>query len=346
MTIRRCAAVAMGLSVLCAGMAGTAAPRKKPSPAKKPAATKRVVRGTTQLKGDQARFGLEYTLGQAYPMNVMLKSAEYTVTPLKIGDTLYIPASGQKLLVLHYTLHNPRPQESLVRFDTFQFTVVDAGNANQEFVGDVGAEATRQTLDMNLKPGQKIDAYTGVMLPAKGEAPKLIVKSPDNLVLRYDLKGKAKPLAAPFADPADKAGATALEKVPAVMGTFYPAGNIELKLDGAAFQEEKIGDEDLSEGNRFFVIAITARNVAPSKQMLRFDTFALTLRDADGANVEWNQSLLQASRNNPIDMELDPGQEIRGRFFFQVPKDLALKDLSIREGSEGRAFVYDVSGAK
>ncbi|HEY3282554.1 MAG TPA: DUF4352 domain-containing protein [Armatimonadota bacterium] len=347
--IRGRAAVLVLAAALIAAPPLQAAAAKKKKPAAKPAAKKpapRVVKGTTQLKGDQAQFGLEYTLGKGSPMNITLKSAEYTVVPLHIGENLYIPKENTKLLVLHYTLHNPQHQEAQVRFDTFGFTVVDPEGTNQEFISAVGSEASQKDLDMNLKPAQKVEAYTAVQVPAKAEMPKLIIKASDELVLRYDLKGKVKPLPAPFADPEDKSGFTALGKVPATLGTYYSLGDFDVKVDGLSFRDTKIMENELEEGQRFVVIALTARNRHPAKRQLRFDTLNWSVRDQDGAEVEGYNNLLAGSRDADLDTELEPGQEIKARRYYRVPKDLGLKTLSVKLGDEGRAFVYDVSGLK
>src|SRR3954470_2382991 len=70
----------------------------KPSP-------ERGVRGATPLAGDIGRLGVTYTLPDC-PWNFTLKSAEFTVNRVIIGNNIYAPQADQKLLVLRYTVQN------------------------------------------------------------------------------------------------------------------------------------------------------------------------------------------------------------------------------------------------
>lgn len=332
----------------------SAATTKKPVPKKptakapaKPSTNNKATAGTTQLKGSTPKFGETWTLGKTYPWNFKLNSAEYSVEQLKIGDTIYFPPAGQKLLVLHFTVHNPQPREALMRFDTFNWTVVDAKDTNWEGISELGSEKTRERVEMEMKPAQKMDLYTAVLVPAKAEMPKLIVKGSDDLVLRYDLRGKVKGMPGPFADPKDKTGATALDRVPAQKGTYYPLGQFDVKLDGVSTSDKKIiNEEELEEGNSWVIVSMTAKNDSAEPKLLRFDTFEPKLLDQDGAEIEWNGNMLSGTRDKDIETSPEPGQELKFRYYFQIPSDVQLQSLTIREGGDGRTYVYDAEALK
>jgi hypothetical protein len=144
---------------------------------------------------------------------------------VNIDTSVYAPSAEEKLLVLRYTIHNPNKTERRYYWSTVGFTAVDAMNQNREFVQNAGSRETGEALNVNLKPAQKVEAYTVIKVPAKGVVPKLIVKPESGGVIRYDLRGVAKPLTAPFADPADKTGATALKEIPGQNGQYYPLQN-------------------------------------------------------------------------------------------------------------------------
>ena len=113
-------ALAISLS-LTVGVAPIYAQAKKASakksatvkPATKPKANPNspVLLGTTQLPGDFGQLGTTYTVGKSDPVNFTLKSAEYSITPLMVGNSIWVPKADQKLLVLHYTIHNPLKRE-------------------------------------------------------------------------------------------------------------------------------------------------------------------------------------------------------------------------------------------
>ena len=89
-----------------------------------------VVQGTTQLRGDTAQFGTTFTVGKQHPINFTLRSAEFTVERVNHGVRHVAPAADEKLLVLHFTLHNPRQQDYPLAPGALQgmptFTAVDA----------------------------------------------------------------------------------------------------------------------------------------------------------------------------------------------------------------------------
>jgi hypothetical protein len=339
-------AAAMLVALLCLTTAVMAAkPKPKPKPAPKPNPTNRATLGTTQLKGEYAEIGSTYTLGKGSPINVTLKSVEFTLNQVVIGDQIFFPKAEEKLLVVHYNLHNPQAGETLARYDYFSVTVVDSKNENHEYIQNAGVEATKNFMEIALKPGQKVDAYLIVPVPAKGEIPKMIFKSSDNLVLRYDLKGKVKPLVAPYADPADPSGASALANTPAKFGTSYPLGEFNFNLEGTSLSEDAIAGWELAEGNRYLALNATVKNASPVKQFLRGDAFAISLKDVDGSEVTYNGDMLLASRDKPVETDVSPGQELKVRILFQVPKDVGLKTLAISR-SEGHPLEYDMSGVK
>jgi len=345
-------AAIVSLLICPAGMAAKAKPKPK-APVKKPAAVKappktpHVVLGTTQLSGENAQLGTVYTLGKSSPMNITLRSAEYTVEAVRIGDQTYAPSAEEKLLVLHLTYHNPQKGEQFVRWDSFGFTIVDPKDQNHDGLKDLGTEKDSASYSMSMKPAQKTDVFGVMVVPAAGEMPKLIIKSSDELVLRYDLHGKVKGLPALYADPADKTGATALAKITATAGTYYPIGMFSFKLNKVEYSSEtKMGDNDLDEGQKFLVVSFSLKNTSASQQFFRWDSLTNKLIDVDGVEVaRCSTDVFQASKNNSFSNNIQPGQEMNFRYIYKVPNDTDLKTLAIAEG-DGRTFEFDISGTK
>jgi hypothetical protein len=69
-------------------------------------------------------------------------------------------------------------------------------------------------------------------------------------VIRYDLRGVAKPLTSPFADPSDKTGATALTEIPAQIGQYYPLHNFDIKVLETGYADA-LGETVPEEANDF-----------------------------------------------------------------------------------------------
>ncbi len=310
--------------------------------AAKTTSTNKAKLGTTQLSGENAQIGTTYTLGKVNPINITVNSIRYMVERVPIGTTVFAPKSGEKLLMITYTLHNPQKRDFGIAWSTLNFTVVDSNNTNRKYVQDVGMDTTHEKGYIALKPAQKAKFYTLITVPAKGEMPKLIIESGDHLVLRYDLRGKVLPLSAPIADPNDKSGATALEEVPAQPNTFYPYGLFDLKLDSIELSDQPIHGRVPKKGNKYLVYKVTAKNCSVNKCGVAWSTFEPTLMDADGAEIKWNSDTLYASRDDNVSMSVESGKEFRFRQYFEVPEDLDLQTLSIKEGGS-RAYMFDVS---
>jgi hypothetical protein len=307
--------------------------------------------GTTQLAGGVGEIGKAYTLGVKSPMNFTLRSAEWSVTRVTVGRDVYAPKADEKLLVLHYTVQNPMKQDQDFSYADFRFTAVDGKDINHVFDGYVAREGTSESLDLYLKPAQKIDVLTAWTLPASGVIPKLIVQrtGEDNApVLRYDLRGKVKPLSAPFADPSDPTGSSALGEVPAKIGVAYPLRIFDIKLEGVSFGTTALGQRAPSEGKRYLIASFLIRNGTASsaeQAPYSYGEFRFALKDADGERMEFDGELLKSTRDEPAQGYLKPGEEYRFRVYFELDQGVNGKTLFVTDRNS-RVYAFDLSAFK
>lgn len=336
---------------LALGAALPAMAAKKPA-AKKPAPKRRPVKGTTQFKGDQAQLGQMYTLGKEEPINIAVNSVRYSAERIRIGENCYVPKANEKLLVIDFMLQNPNKTETLARFDTVHFFAVDSKDVNRENPQQIGVPETQEDLNMNLKPGQKRTAYAYIVVPADASIPKLVVKSPDDLVLRYDLHGKIKGLQAPYADPKDTTGATALAEVPSALNTPMQLGGgdegsvCDLVVQKVAYANGALGEFEPDEGKRLLVLTARVTNPMPQKLLYRFDSLNPVVVTTDDERIEVTHEMLALSGNRSIEHNLEKGTGAGFRMFFQVPKDAKVKTLLVREQEEDRVYAIDISDVK
>ena len=334
--------------VLCiiASFAGSidAATRKKPVAkkpvVKKPVSTHHETTGTSQLQGEFGLIGHTYTLGKVNPWNISLKSAEYTTEILRTRDSAIAPDRNSKLLVLHFVLHNPQKNMALMRHDTIRFTAVDANDKNWEGGGGLNNETTKENVNQLFKPAQKMEAYTIIVVPAAGEIPKIMLMSGDKKVIRYDVRGKVKPLSGPVADPNDQTGATALANVPAKIGDFYPASMYNLCLEKVGFSDGPIDGKTAKPGERFLVANFAVKFLETSGTTLRFDTFAISGVDADSIPIKGGNNLLAPSSDTVVNMHVDLGQEMKFRTYLRIPKGVTPKSLIVTGNRNGRSYIY------
>jgi hypothetical protein len=329
--------------------------KAKPAAAKPPANKGKqgpIVLGTTQLPGDFGKFGQTYTIGKYAPLNFTLTSARYTVDRFSVGNNVWTPKADEKLLVLKFTVHNPRPQETNLSWSSFRFTAVDAQDTNREYIqAIVRTGQYGEGLNVNLKPAQKVECEVAILVAANGVTPKLIVqRDADAPVVRYDLRGKVDAVPAPFLDPAATDGATTRNEVPATAGTYYPLAALDVKLESTGSLAEKVPSRELKPGYRNFTATFSVKNPTPVKRNYYWSHWEAELRDADGEKVPYTQALLKASRlETGAGGDLEPGEEARFRFFFPLPENVQAKTLYLRDrswtGGKGRVLVFDLSSA-
>ncbi len=344
--MRKSLLLAMTLSLLLSGTAmvfGATAKKAVKAVPKKTAAS-----STVQLAGNNGVFGTVYSIVKSSPIYFRLKSAEFTTGQVIVGETLYAPGADEKLLVLHFTLQNPQKSEQPIRSDTLKFTVVDAVNTNHEGDERWGDERNHSEVDMSLKPAQTIDIYTCITVPSKGTIPKLMVMPPsDNNgpILRYDLtspKNKVTALKAPFADPSDSSGYTALGVVQGKLNVLYPYYDFDFAVEKFEYTTDKLDkDEAPEDGTRYLVVTLLAKNKSPQNTLLRCDTIIPVLTTTDGDELEYQEMLL-ASANRPFNKDVRMGEENRVRIYFTLPERVTPKTLAIKEGESGRIYEFKV----
>lgn len=332
---------------------------------KKPAqkAADGVVRQATQLPGEFGKLGTVYALGREAPLHFTLKSAEYVAGRIEHNNKVYgyssqVPGADQKMLVLRFRVQNPTRGADVRLFDSaLLFTAVGPTEENYEPVIGVTREGTNDSVDQGLKPAQAMDLYVAFKVPAAGEVPKLIVRRgyDDNApVVRYDLRGKVKPLPAPYADASDPKGATVAAAVPAKAGAYYPLLHHDVRFDGqVAFGDQAVANQKPPEGMRWAIVGLTLRGDTSGAE-INSGLLAARLKLDDGETVEQARfdelvqaSLLRPSRDDAFVGPLPRGEEQKARLFFAVPVGAKIKSLSLAPAApdwQGRPYVFDLSG--
>jgi hypothetical protein len=327
------ALLVLALSIECAFAAKT--PPKKPT-----SGTHHETLGTQQLKGEFGKIGDTYTLGKAHPWNICLKSAEYTIDPVNCGNRTVWPTEDEKLLLLHFTVHNPQKGLALMRHDMIGITAIDSNDKNWNKENCLASEEKHQEVAQDFKPAQKMDVYSVVRVPNAGAIPKLMLTSfSDHLVIRYDLRGKVKGLPAPYADPSDSSGATVPSVIPARMGEYYPSGVFALKLESISYTTDPVDNKKPGSG-QFMIATMSVKALTDSKPLLRHDMFEFKVLDSDGSDIDYSFVLLKASSDSKIAQELDFGQEVRCRFIFKADKGVTAKSFRIAAKCQGRGKPY------
>ena len=329
--------VLISCCLLCAMPTLAANPKPKPKPKAPVVKTQtkqstkqptRVVKGTTQLDGQNAQLGLTYTIGKSDTVNVTVNSIEYSVGPVYLDNTTYVAEADKKLMVVHLTIQNPSSADLYAHGGMLDVTAVDSKNGNWEQEEIWAIEETSATLGQNMKPGQKLNARLVISVPAGDDIPKLMFVATDRTVLRYNLAGKVKPLPVMFANPKDSKKFTPYERYQGVVGKeFYPTKLFAVRVDSA---EMKPGTEE--EGAKYLVTA-TFVNHRKADEQLFGSQFTCGIKDSDGGEWQFDGDLWALNADRIVEPTLKPGQQVTVRIPFTPTEGTTPVSLSIDDGT-------------
>jgi hypothetical protein len=236
-------------------MPATAVPVKKKPPV--------AVKGTQQMAGSEGQFGQTYTVtaGDGFgPINFTLVSAEYSTDRVNMDTGVaYAPKANEKLLIIHYKYKNPQSDDLYISSRPL-FQAVDSNNNTIQDADTSRRMSEKTQLGMTLKPGQGVDdLMTYIIVPADLKVPKLILQAgragSSDQVIRYPLDtgvNQVKPIPAPYADPTDSTGSTALQTIQATIGATYHAGYFDFSLDSVQIMPGPIGDKTADDGKSWW----------------------------------------------------------------------------------------------
>jgi hypothetical protein len=156
------------------------------------------------------------------------------------------------------------------------------------------------------------------------------------------------PLPAPYADPSDKSGGTALAEIPGKVGVTYKTGVLDMSLDALSLAPGPFGNHTADDGKQFLVATVTVTNHVWTGWYFN-DNIKTTLKTDDDKLTD--HIVLKAKHDDDFDgRKLDMDESVTQRIILQVPKDAELKTLTLTDdmGDNGQSpdFVYDVSGLK
>ena len=291
--------------------------------AKKPPA--RTVAGTAQLPGDDGKLGQAYTMGKENRLNLVLTGVRYSKTRWNHGNDTAAPNQGQKLLIVSFQVQNPN--KAITRFGegTLKLTAIDGEGANHEGEFGVVQKGRNADFEIDLKPAQRVEAETAILVPAAGPIPKLMVAHRSGgSVVRYDLRGHVAPLGKPFSPN----GVDAPASVTGEAGVAYPLLKADVTIGATAFKAGRFGDLSEREGQTFMTTRLTL--VARTPGRLAFQIHGQAV-DGDGERYP-SIDLQKASTEAESGGIGEPGEPLACRMLFFVPKGVKIAKVRVWEG--------------
>ena len=310
--------------------------KKKAKPVKKAVGQQTVVLGTNQLLGEFGKVGATYTIGKERPLNFTLISAEYRPDRF-VGGNFYdqtegwVPLKGQKLLVIKYTVQNPKSEDARLWYNSFEITAVSGDDQNSTMLNHPWIGSQTAYKEIQLKPGQKATLTGALYVSGQGEVPKLMIRreqDPSAAVIRYDLRGKV----AKIADTAySEDGVTVKDTVDAKLETYYPWMGSDFQVLGVEDVATKIPDLGTPNDYRQVAIKLKFRGVTPEPGRVWYGDFNVHLNTSDGdsSNFKTYSRLFRAARNETFDGVVPVGEEQTLRLVVDVPNGVNITGFSL-----------------
>ena len=302
----------------------------------------RIVKGTTQMAGDNGKLNVTYTIGKTDSINVTLTNVRYSVVREVVGSEVVAPSKDEKLLVIDFIAHNPNPKALPFDAASLKFIGVDQESVNRLYDGYFTRANTGELFNTDLKPAQKVELRTVIVVPANGTVPKLILEHRSGgPVLRYDLKSYLKPLPSGFADAKDETGMTAAETWTFAADAYAPLSQVDMKFVPGSFTAHgtRFGPNTCPAGKTFVSVKVTLKGQHPQPAAIRFQG---ELIDENGEKYPILK-IAQISTEDGVSRRLEMGEEYTVRFVTIMPEKIKLKTLKVLDiplGRPSRTYVF------
>lgn len=340
------AAVPNALAAQCGRVPRLFRPIAEPIPA--PAPVKPKVPG----KDGPAHVGETVTIDtDAGALKLTIDKLELSAERFKMGDSaMEMPSAAEKLLIVHYHLQNPNPNDVAVSGSTVRFTALDMDRKPHDDVETAVSEDQEDIVDQPLKSGDSVSAVKVIHVPARGPIAALLVTPgpAEATPMHVDVTGHVDKLAPPYVDPQDPTGFNALPAIEGKIGQTYQVGDCDLTLQDAEYSNDSLlnytGEDAPDDEHSFavFTFDVTCRNM--SGESFTAGSFNPSLETIDGMQVDpANAPLLNKTLNLAFQSDLTYGDDRHFRVYFVVSKHDSMASLTISAAAGARKYIYDLS---
>jgi hypothetical protein len=283
----------------------------------------------------ECEIGTLYKMGIKTTINIVVNSLDYSVGRIKVAGRYLRPSLGEKLLAVHYSVTNPGKSNILVGQSGIDWLAVDSNNISGKKIAAC-VEQTGDSLNQNsLLPGKTLDCVVYFRMPIKGVANKLTM-SPyaEKLDAFYNLDGKVNHIPAPYCDVDDPTGSTPQMNVVGKKGTVYMVGDYDINVISVEKTDKQVDDLTLEAGKVYALVTIELK--AFTLGAYSFSGSNIALKDAN--NQAYSKlGILSTTALHRIALKPEPGETIRCRMLYRVPKNADLTNVLMKEDT-GRAI--------
>lgn len=291
--------------------------------------------GAVTAPGSWSEFGRTYRIGEDEPILFALDRAEYEAGRLVVGASPLVAKAGEKLLVAHFRVANPRRETIRVDSGRFEWTVVDAAGTTQTGCVTQGPVSSPDDFQLSLEPGATAECFVVIRTAGAGELRSLSVRnraSRGPSTARYDLRGKVRALPPPFVAAGDARGATVVELIDGRIRETCTTGIFDVTLSAI----EVIGEDSPEPANEEAVVAVYATvRLANHGEVvsgaLGGGSPRANLVDEDGVKWPCDSGTYELALPESFDVQIRPGESAEFRLRFWVRRGAKLRALHLEE---------------
>jgi len=289
----------------------------------------------TPAANGECEIGTLYKMGIKTPINIVVNSLDYSVGRVKVAGKYIRPLLGEKLLAVHYSVKNPGKSNILVGQTGIDWLPVDSNNVSGKKLAAC-VEQTGDSLNQNsLLPDKTLDCVVYFRMPIKGVASKLTM-SPygEKLDAYYNLDGKVNHIPVPYCDVDDPTGSTPQMNVVGKKGTAYMVGDYDINVISIERTDKPVDNLTLEAGKVYALVTIELK--AFTLGAYSFSGSNILLKDANDQAYS-KLGIVSTTSLNRITLNPEPGETIRCRMLYKVPKNADLTNVIMKEDT-GRAI--------
>lgn len=294
------------------------------------------------MPGDNGNIGVPYQLGpKGDELVFTLEKADFA-NRMILADRSVFAAPGERLVLLTYAVQNPASKDRIFFNQSFGFTVVSPDDKNFVFDGGSGRGAAayhpqkRESMNIMLKPAQKVRAVAVVAIHPTGPINKLIVqRNKATPVLRYDLKEKVGKQVGAFAAPN---GIDSLTTGKGELTVPFELGDWDVTVEKMESGPELQGFENLGTAQKYTVLTIQIVNVGFRPAPMHQSLIMPKMKDEDGSDIAYSGMYKNSAPESFNTGGVESGGTARFRMVFKSSLATIPAKVDLTEYWSGRTI--------
>jgi hypothetical protein len=114
----------------------------------------------------------------------------------------------------------------------------------------------------------------------------------------------------------------------------------DVSITSFAYTTDKIFGYAPPSGDQYLVVTMSFKNMMQRPIPIGFQYFSPELTAENSKEIVWNRTLLGETTDEYFNQQVNPGDTVKGRYYFVVPANVVPKVLKFRSVKTKRALKY------